>query len=100
MVQAIAIRTGGNPTLARPLADALLEQENKRLRAENKRLAAELGVLKAARENDNRREMARINAYHRRQRTLSKRVVDVCAVAIYGAALVCKAVWQTLRRRH
>ena len=100
MVQAMAIRTGGDPALARPLANALLEQENERLRAENERLAAELGVLKAARENENRREIARINAYCRRRRTLGKRIVDVCAMTIYGGTLMLKAVWQTLRGRY
>ena len=99
MVQAMAIRTGGNPTLARPLANALLEQENERLRAENARLTAELGVLKTARENENRRELQRFNAYHHRRRTVGQRVVDVFAVAVYGSALVCKAIWQTLRKR-
>lgn len=53
----VVIRTHGNPAISKAIADALLLQENNRLRDEIARLNKQLDMMRMARERENGRKL-------------------------------------------
>ena len=88
MINTVVVRMAGDSKTGTAIADTLMAQDNKRLRAELKRTRGELRAYKTVRDEDAARKLADIRRQINRPRSIWYRLGGCLAMCVLVGQLV------------